>query len=236
MAIYENEEFDVLLENRLNLQFSIGVIGVIIGIVSGGLSRFYTILIQTTPPSAWYNFVALYIIQNILSLLGYLFVMVGILALFRKHNFKYMWVFVFLILQNLLFIMYTPYLLQWIVATSEDFVVYVYFSLARSLLIIFIFAALTFSISHSVRNKFLIWSLILGSFLILGFNYLLWYLLYGVGPLINAQPLTVIPYQLGTYLFGMIFNIFELLLFMDERKYTMSSYHETMVINGEFDI
>ncbi len=235
LTFNENEEFDLQLENRLNLQFSIGILGVLIGFVSGVLSLFYNILIQTNSPSEWSNFISVYFTQNILALYGYIFVMVGLLALFKKHNFNYMWVFVILILENLIFIMFNPYLVQWFEATYGDFSVYQNFSIARTLLKIIILAGLTFSIRDSVRNKFLIWTIILGGALTLGFNYLLWYILYGPGPLINAPALTTLPYLVGSYLFAKIFSIFEILLFVDERKYSPSTYHETIVIGGEFD-
>jgi len=212
---------DDKLHERINIQFLLGIVGLIIGFGNSILIAIFNLLAISLPLSELITIYGLGFAISVLNITTSSFVAVGILGLLQKHRFEYTWIIVLLLMFSLLFTIFDPYLSQWILETTEDYSAWANLSFIRTIAVSIAYAFCYWSIRDSVRNKILHWNLFLGVFYTLGLRYVWWVILFGSGGVTNPEYLQLLLAHVGSIAITIIYGLLVIALFIDERKYRL---------------
>ncbi|MHA1908727.1 MAG: hypothetical protein ACW98Y_15615 [Candidatus Thorarchaeota archaeon] len=218
--------------SRINLQLAIGIIGIIVSFAVSIMSTVTYFLMRNTHPTDWLH---LQYYTQFLVLIMIAFGTVGVLGFMEKHEFKYLWIFPVILLVGLLWQTYRQYLLIWIISVYTYPTLYMFISQAYTVIPVVLYTICYLLIRNDVRNKPLLWALILGPILEIAFNQIWWFILYGSTDLGGAEWTVFIPYHIGILIVGIIFGILNILLYVDERKYAYSYLTESNRVESSLE-
>ncbi len=231
MVFVECTYDDVKLYNRINLQLLMGILGIVIVILSSILSTMWSLVTITVSPSDWTEWYFIKLSANITGLIASIFIGVGILGVLKKHHFKFLWVIALIISLGLIFRQYDFYLIRWVIEVVDDVPIFFNLILIRSLILSFVSSVCYLLVHNRVRNKILLWNLILGSFYIIALRQVLWFVLYPIDSVVPGDWTVFLPYHVGNLIVAIIYSSLVILLFIDERRYGMQSSEESIDVN-----